>query len=114
MLFPQSRPSQKRVQRWTKSFAKRGQSVLYLGWNLRMYGALNNAVPFETSQLLDQHLLRHGWNGLLQLRESHDRRDGPLPSEEMVENGQFPVPFKKLERLCGSLRRAVRSVDDRG
>jgi hypothetical protein len=55
--FSQVGPIEKCAQSWTKRLSDFSELVFNFRWNLRMDGALHDAITLKASQLLNQHLL---------------------------------------------------------
>src|SRR5260370_22747962 len=86
-------PFQDCVQRWTERLSPFGQSVFHLRWNLRICGAMHNAVGLHALQLLPQHLLCDAGNCALKVGKTHN-----LAPEELKENDELPSAFEQTQR----------------
>src|SRR6267143_2492569 len=86
-------PFQDCIQRWTERLSPFGQSVFHLRWNLRICGAMHNAVGLHAFQLLPQHLLCDAGNCTLKVGKTHN-----LAPEEMKENDELPSAFEQPQR----------------
>lgn len=54
----------------------------------------HNAVLFHLAQLLNKHLLRHGWDSPFKVRETQNPA-----TKKMEEDCEFPATLKQFQRL---------------
>jgi len=76
-----------------------------------MHDALDDAVLFELPKLLRQHLLRHAWNGALQIGKAER-----LAAKQMKEDQELPPAFKHADGVLdadGGGRRRVCTLTHR-
>ena len=59
-----------------------------------MNDARDDAVALELPKLLDQHLLRDGWDRALEIREAH-----LLAAEEVEQDHELPSTFQHPNRM---------------
>lgn len=79
------RPVEQGVQSGTEPLSLLGQPVIYLGWDLRIYRSLNDAVGFQSPQLLNKHLLGNLRDGPFPFRKTHD-----AIGEQIHDDQQLP------------------------
>lgn len=100
-------PCQKRIESRAERLAPFGEPVLDLRRHLMVHEAGDDAVRFHLPELLDQHLLRDGWDGAFEVGKALK------PTTEQVEQDhQLPSPLQHMEGgfdAAGGRHRRVRS-----
>jgi hypothetical protein len=93
-------PLQQRVERRAQGLSPVREAVVHSWRDLRMNEAPDDAIAFHLTQLLNQHLFRHGRYGTSQLGESSD-----LAAEQVKQDHEFPATLEDPHHVFDAFRR---------